>query len=186
MAEIPYLQEQVLCRVVDGKQEEIKREFSITISNLDSHKSMLLNKLSSMLVEVIQKSMKNGPPAHYSQPFDKNANKGPSDYIDKISKSMNNLNKAILAFLNDECRKIIFNGVFPNFIDEIGELVNGLNEESFEWFKHDLKFLEKDTSDLASGVSTGVAFMNRIKELQDATIEDLVYMEEEEDEDENE
>lgn len=185
MAEIPFMREQVLLRVNDSKQDDIMREFDIVLSDVESHKAQILSKLSVMLIDVIHKSMITGHPARYKNKFDESANPGPSDFVDKITKNMSNLNKTIVSVLDEECRKIIFNGVFPTFIDEIEIFIENMDEEGFNWFKNDLKHLEKETMSLAKNISTGVAFINKIRELQKAKLDDLVYEEEEESEEEN-
>jgi hypothetical protein len=139
-----------------------------------------------MLIDVIQKSMKGGTPDSYKTVFDAGSEPGPSDYIIKITKSMNSLNKVIKNMLSEESRRMIFIGVFPIFIDEIDDFISNIDEQGFEWLKNDLKHLENETKTLVTDISTGVAFIGKIRELQQASIEDLVYEEEEEDEEENE
>lgn len=191
MNEIPFLQEQILCRVGDEKHAEITREFDIVQSDIDTHKTQLLNKLSAMLYEVIKKAMRNDPPDHYkTTSADKLATVPPSQYITNIAKSMNSLNKVIANHLSEESRKIIFTGVFPQFIDEIEHYVdqhfiNANDEKGFAVFKRDLKHLETEITELAKNISTGQAFINKIREIQDADLKDF-DLEEEEEEDEDE
>lgn len=90
--------------------------------------------------------------------------------------------------LSEEARKIIFTGVFPQFIDEIERFVDAhfiddSNENGFEVFKHDLKYLENEIAEVAKGISTGVAFINKIRDIQQADLNDF-EMEDEEEEDE--
>ena len=102
---------------------------------------------------------------------------------------MNSLNKVILNTLSEESRKIIFTGVFPQFIDEIEDFlqrnfIEEEKEEGFKVFKKDLEYLEREISDLAKGISTGQAFINKIRGIQEAELHEF-EMEEEEEEDEN-
>ena len=191
MSEIPFLQEQILCRVGDEKHAEITHEFDIVLNDIDSHKTQLLNKLSNMLYEIIKKAMRLDPPAHYkTTTAEKLAEVPPSGYITQIIKSMNSLNKVIANNLTEESRKIIFTGVFPQFIDEIERYVdqhfiNTNDEQGFAVFKRDLKHLETEITELAKNISTGQAFINKIREIQDAELKDF-DLEEEEEEDEEE
>ena len=65
MVEIPFVQEQILCRADNSKHEEIKKEFEIVLNAIDSHKTQILNKLSNMLIDIIKKNMRSEPPEIY-------------------------------------------------------------------------------------------------------------------------
>jgi hypothetical protein len=191
MNEIPFLQEQILCRVGDEKHAEITREFEIVQNDIDTHKTQLLNKLSNMLYDVIKKAMRLDPPAHYkTTTADQLPEVPPSQYVVQIVKSMNSLNKVISHNLTEESRKIIFTGVFPQFIDEVEHYVDqhfidSNDELGFAVFKRDLKYLETEINELAKNISTGQAFINKIRDIQDADLKDF-DLEEEEEEDEDE
>lgn len=103
LAEIPYLQEQILCRVTNtDKQEIIKHEFDLVQDSLNTHKSSILNKLTMMLSDVVKKSMRSEKPETYKTKYDSSKKPGPSSYIVQIVKSMINLNKVISSLLNEE------------------------------------------------------------------------------------
>ena len=174
----------------DEEQKQIKEEFEIVLNDIDGHKTKILNKLSAMLTDIIKKSMKEQPPEIYTnkQKVENLAELPSSPYIQRISKSMNSLNKVISNNLSEESRKIIFTVVFPQFIDEIESFVdehflNDNNEEGFEVFKHDLGHLEREITELAKNISTGQAFIHKIREIQQADLNDF-DLEEEEEEDE--
>ncbi|CAI2381418.1 unnamed protein product [Moneuplotes crassus] len=188
LVEVPFLQEQILCRVEDN-QDGIKKEFDLIMSDIDNHKTQILNKLSKILCDVIRKSMSEPVPSSYTsgEVIENIESLEASPYIKAISKSMNSLNRVILSTLNEESRKIIFTSVFPTFIDEIDSFVdehfiNDHNEEGFTIFKHDLGFLEKEITDLAKNISTGQAFIHRIGEIQGAELNDFDLESEEEEE----
>ena len=191
MEEISYLQEQILIRASDDKQDSIGKEFDIVISDYESHKGKIHNKLTTMLIDVIKKSLQNKPPVIYTNGTKvENLQKyEPLACIVQITKSMNSLNKVITGILSEESRKIIFTGVFPQFLDEIDKFIDinfieNNNEEGLNIFKKDLSFLEKEIKELTQGISTGIGFINRIRDIQEARIEDF-QMEEEEDEEED-
>jgi hypothetical protein len=191
MVEIPFLRGQLLWRVLDEDQDSIKQKFDVVFDDIDMHKTQIFTKLSSMLVDVIKKSMRKDPPSTYTNSeSNKNfANHEPGPFIVQIVKSMNSLNKVICSTLSEESRKIIFTGVFPQFIDEIETFVDthfieDSNEVGFEMFKLDIKYLEQEISELAKGISTGQAFINKIREIQNAELQDF-ELEDEEEEDED-
>ena len=167
------------------------KEFENVIDAIDSHKAQIFNKLSVMLTDVIKKAMRKGIPEAYTNKtkYASMENPQPGQFIVQIVKSMNSLNKVISNMLHEETRKVIFTSVFPFFIDEIEQFVDqhfidDSNEEGFEIFKHDLEYLEKEITELAKNISTGQAFIHKIREIQEADLQDF-EMEEEEDEDES-
>lgn len=79
--------------------------------------------------------------------------------------------------------------MFPQFIDEIERFVDQhfldqSNEEGFNIFKRDLSYLEKEITELSKNISTGQVFINKIREYQEAELNDF-ELEDEEDEEED-
>ena len=193
MAEVTFLQEQIWIRASEDKQDVIRKEFDVVMTDYDNHRGKILHKLSTMLIEVIKKWLQNKPPAIYTNGTKiENIQKyEPLVFITQITKSMNSLNKVIAGILSEESRKIVFTGVFPQFLDEIDKFIDtnfieNNNEAGLNIFKKDLNYLENEIKHLTQGISTGIGFINRLRDIQEAGIDDFQMEEEEDEEEDNE
>lgn len=192
MAEVAYIQEQICIKASEDKQDAIRKEFDVVLADFDNHKGKILHKLSTMLIEVIKKWLQNKPPAIYTNgtKVESIAKYEPLSFITQITKSMNSLNKVIAGILSEESRKIVFTGVFPQFLDEIDKFIDtnfieNNNEAGLNIFKKDLNYLENEIKHLTQGISTGIGFINRLRDIQEAGIDDFQLEEEEDEEDDD-